>query len=166
MKHAGRLLAVKTQRREERRLVAILEPAQNAEVQLAIVFLAVEHAMEALAQLARDVLGGNVRHHVEIELGAQLRDARAEQASAFAFGKALHPLFLVAVEQLAENVELVARAQRKAVADHARLQVEVEEDSDQRVLEARHDDDLVDELVIVAAHAVQALAQRIFLLRR
>ena len=46
------------------------------------------------------------------------------------------------------------------------MQIEIEQHRDQRVLKARYDDELVDELVFVAPHAAQALAQGLLLLRR
>ena len=69
VKHPRGLLAVMAQRGEERRLVAVGDALQEAEMQLAIVLLAVEHAMEVFAQLARDFFRGHVGHEIEIELG-------------------------------------------------------------------------------------------------
>jgi hypothetical protein len=58
-----------------------------------------------------------------------------------------------------DNLELVARAQGKAVAHDDGLNVVIEQHADQRVLEARHHHGLVNEGVFVAAHVAQAEAQ-------
>src|SRR5439155_17143339 len=58
------------------------------------------------------------------------------------------------------------RFEREAVANDAGLQVEIEQHRDQRILKARDDDDLVDELVFVAPHAAQPLPHRLLFLRR
>ena len=48
---------------------------------------------------------------------------------------------------------------REAAADHARLQLEVQPRGHHRVVETRHHDDLVEELVVRAAPPAQLLAQ-------
>ena len=58
----------------------------------------------------------------------------------------------------------MARPVGEPAADHARLQPEVQPCGQERVLEAGHHDDLVDELVIRAPPPPQLFAQRAFLL--
>ena len=60
MEDAGRLPRVLPQRAEERRLEARVDAAQDREMQLEIVFLAVEDPTEILADAAGDVLDGDV----------------------------------------------------------------------------------------------------------
>ncbi len=54
---------------------------------------------------------------------------------------------------------MIDRAQREAVTDHDALDVVIEQHRDQRVLEARHDDDVVDEVVLRPAQFANPLAQ-------
>ena len=58
-----------------------------------------------------------------------------------------------------QNFEMIGGAQRKAVANHHALDVVVEQHRDQRILEAGHRDDIVDELILRTAQLAQALTQ-------
>jgi hypothetical protein len=54
---------------------------------------------------------------------------------------------------------------REVVAEDAALNVVIEQSRNNRVFTARYDDDIVDELIIVAPHADEPLAEFVFFLR-
>jgi hypothetical protein len=126
MENAGRLLRIGLERREERRRVALLHPAQDRHVQLGVVLLAEEHAPEDAAAFGRHFLGGQVGDEIKVELRAQFGDFLTKQRPALAFQQALDSFLLEALEKAAEQVERVLGLERKAVSNDAGLQIEIE----------------------------------------
>ena len=159
VKDARRLAAVLAQGVEERRVEAVLDALENAQVQLPVVLLAVENAAELATEGAGDVLHGGVGDQKDVQLRPQLLDHPSQQDAALVVEHAFDVILVLDDRQvLAQDLEAVGRVQREAVADDATLDVVVEENRDERVLEAPNDDEVVHEVVLVSLHLQQALA--------
>lgn len=102
---------------------------------------------------------------VQVQFGPDLRDLAAQQRAALELGHVLD-LAVHAVQEAAQHVVVVDRVEWEAVADHHRLQVEVDQRRDQRVLERGHDHHVEDEVVVGAALALHAPPQRVLLAGR
>ena len=164
VEHARRLLAEGLERREERRLIAGVDAAQDVEMQLHIVFLIVEDAPAGGADLAGDILDRLVGHQVDVELRAQLRQQMDERGAIIA-RQDLRQVEIPDPRQIAlQQFQLVPRFQREAIAHDHGLQIMIEQHADQRVLQAGHDDGFIDEGVLGAAHLAQANPQQALLM--
>ncbi len=130
-----------------------------------MVLLPEENPVEDLAQPRRDLLGLHIRDQVQIQFGTQFRNLLAQQGAALGLRLLLDAL-VQPFQELAQQVQFVFRFERKAMPDHASLQVEVEERGDQRVLEAWHHHHVPDEGVIHPLLALDAPAQGLFVLAR
>ena len=155
MKATGRLLAVRAKGGEERRVVALADALQDAEVELAEILVAMEHAAKALAQMAGHFLDGRVGDPVDIELGARGAD-RACELEARIVGVALAEQRAIDNGEVAPQLVVGDRRSKRDVTAHdARLDVIVEQDTDQRVLEGRNANDVVHEAIAIAAQRLQ-----------
>ena len=163
VEHPGGPVAVAAQRAEERRAVPFGHPVQEAEVQLQRPFPGVEHAPEMVAQPAGQVLDGDLGHQVQVEFRPDPGQRPGQDLGALV-GRVVHQVIGPDVaHERRQRRRVVAGPVREPAADHARLQPEVEPRAHDRVLEAGHHDDLVDERVVRAAPAPQLLPQRALL---
>ncbi len=165
MEDAGRLAGVLAQRVEEGCLVARADAAQDAEMKFEIILLAIEYASERVAEIASDGLDRNVGHQIEVDLGPQLADEAAQRGAAVAVGLFFELGARDSGQIALQQIELILGLERESIADDAGLDIVVEQDGDQRVLETGNDDDLVNETVVGAAHAMQAGAKLALLSR-
>jgi hypothetical protein len=113
-----------------------------------------------MAEPAGDLLDRDRRQEIEIELRAQRVDPGPQPQHAGGHRELVQALFLDAGEELPEDAEIVAGAQREAAADDAGLEVDVEEHGDQRLVEARHHHQVIGELVVRPPHPRQVVADR------
>ena len=72
MKHTGRLLAVLAKGGEERCLIALLNTAQDVQVEVKIVFLLVENSRKLLRGAPGNILDRGIGYQVQVEFRAQL----------------------------------------------------------------------------------------------
>ena len=156
---AGRLLGILLERGEKRRLLARGDPTKDVQVQFQKILLVVEHPAAAAEVAPGDVLDRAVGDQIGVQLRADPGDQAAELGAVFARGQRVEILVTDPVEVFGQDRQRVARLQRQSRAHHDGLDVVVEQDSDQRVLEARHHHRLIDEGVLGAAHPGQAGAQ-------
>ena len=114
---------------------------------------------------AGDVLEGDLGHQVQVEFRPD-PGQRSGQHLGPVIRRMLHQVVGSSVDpdELCEQGRVVAGVVGEPALDHARLQVEVDPRGDDRVLEAGHHDDLVDELVVRPAPPPQFFAQRALLL--
>ena len=113
---------------------------------------------------AGQVLDRDLRHQVQVELGPDLGQ-RPGQFLGAVIRRTLHQVVRsVEARELREQGRVVAGPVGEPAADHARLQPEVQPRGHNRLVEAGHHDDLIDERVIRAAPPPQLLAQRGLLL--
>jgi hypothetical protein len=132
-------------------------------VQLKRPLTGVEDAPEMMAEPAGQVLDGDLRHQVLVELRPDPGQRPGQDLGAV-IGRVLHQVIADdAVHELPERGGVVAGPVGEPAADHARLQPVVQPRGHDRVLQAGHHDDLVDERVIRAAPPFQLLAQRALL---
>ena len=164
VEHPGGPVAVVTQRAEERRTIPGRNAVQDGQVQLERPFPGMEDAPEMVAEPAGQVLDGDLRHQVQVEFGPDLGQRSGEFLSAV-IRRMLHQVVRsVDARELCEQGRVVAGPVGEPAADHARLQPEVQPRGHNRLVEAGHHDDLVDELVIRAAPPPQLFPQRVLLL--
>src|SRR6201996_3050481 len=165
MEDTRRTTTVLTQRREERRAIALPDTTQKAQVQLERALARVKHAPEVAAKPRGDGLNRALAPEVQVELRAQLTEAPADQQSPLISG-AVHEVLAAAVlDEMSELGVIVPGPEREASTDDAGLKVEVEEHRDQGVVVAGGHDDLVNELVVRAAQAAQLPPQHLLPLR-
>ncbi len=113
---------------------------------------------------AGQVLDRDLRHQVQVELRSDPGQGPGQDLGAF-----VRPVFhqVVGSEQaheLADRGGVMAGPVSESGADHAGLQLEVQPGGHHRVVEARHHDYFVGELVVRSAPAAEFLAQRALLL--
>ena len=164
VKYPGGPVAVVTQRAEERCAIPGRHAVQDGQVQLKRPFPGMEDAPEMMAEPAGQILDGDLRHQVQVEFRPDPGQRPGEDLSAV-IRRALHQVGRsAAVRELGDRGRVVAGPVGEPAADHARLQPEVQPRSHERVVEAGHHDDLVDELVIRATPPPQLFPQRALLL--
>ncbi len=158
MEHAGRLLGVFAQRIEKRCLVTLTDAPHDRTVELDVVLLAEEDAPEGLAHACGDLLDVDVGHQIQVEFRPKLGDLLTEQRATLRFRHLLDGL-VHAVQEAAQRVVVVNRAERKTMADHDGLQVEVDQRRDQGVFKTRYHHDVKHEVVVGASLVLHASAQ-------
>ncbi len=122
-----------------------------------------EDAPEVVAEPAGQVLDRDLRHQVQVYFRPDPGQRSGEYLSAV-IRRTLHQVSRsAAVRELCEQGRVVAGPVGEPAADHARLQPEVQPRGQERVVEAGHHDDLIDERVIRAAPPPQLLAQQVLL---
>ena len=159
VEHAGRPVAVAAQGAEERRAVPRRDAVHDGQVQFQRPLAGVEDAPEMVAEPAGQVLDGDLRHQVQVQLRPDPGQGSGQDLGAFIWRVVHQVIGSEQAHELPERGRVVDGPVSKAAADHARLQPEVQPRGHQCVVEARHDDDLVDELIVRATPPAQLLAQ-------
>ena len=165
VEHARRAVAVMTQGLEERRAVSLPHARQDAQVQLQRAFLSVEDAAEVVAEMPGRFLDRDLRHQVQVELGAQPGQPPRQDLRALIEGLAGQITGNIAIGKVRQAGEVVAGRGVKPAADHAGLQVRVQPRGDNSVLGAADHDQFVAEVIARPAPAADLLAQGMLLRR-
>ena len=158
MEDTGWLATVLTQRREERGLIARADTPQNTQMQLEIIFLAIENPAETLGHITGNLLHSNVGHQIQIQLWTQVGNHPPQQRTTVRIRLFLGLLIIKLRQQALQNIQLPHRAERKPVTDHTGLNIMVKQGRNQRIFKTRYDHHLVNKPVFGAAHIPQPLA--------
>ena len=123
-----------------------------------MILLTVEHAPETARCVGRNASERLVGDAEEVELGTQRTNGLGQCAARVTIG----PFEQAIGDHVHVVLQLVGQARRfdgELIAHDTTLDVVIEQDGDDRVFEAGNDDDVVDELVLVAPHLDEARAQ-------
>ena len=154
---ADRALGVVLEIVEVRRLVAVLHPVEDRQVDLHRLLDPVEDAPDGRRLVGAGEPGDvAVRREVDVELRTPPAHHLRQEDPEIAALRRLGDLHLTG-EDLAQHRHRVLRGVAEAVADHHRLEIRVEHDGEDRVLEAPDHDRLVDELVLDAPQPAEGL---------
>ena len=153
VENARGLFGIFDKRREERRFVPRLHPAQNIQVQLHKVFLVVKDPTANPQIQTRDILYRPFGHQIGVQLGANLGD-HAAKLGAVVLGLELVDLLLpTSAGEVADQYRLVHLGlERQPRAHNDGLDIMVEQHRDQRVFDGFDHHGFVVERVFGAAH--------------
>ena len=165
VEHAGRAVAVVPQRLEERRVVPVGHPGEDAQVQFQRALLRVEHPAEVMAEMAGAVLDVDLGHQVQVEFGPQPGQPAGQDLGAFVRAPAGQVTGDAAVGEVRQAGQILRGGGGEAAADDTSLEVRVQPRGDHGFLGAAHYDQLVDKVVAGPAPAVQLLTQGVLLRR-
>ena len=124
-----------------------------------------EDPPEPAGQRAGELLDGDLRDQVEVDLGTPLGDLLAELQHPLIGGQRLHCEQIDVLDEPGHIGQTVRRGDGEARPDNARLDLGVEQHGDQGVLEAGDDDQLVGEGILGSAQPAHLLAQGVRLRR-
>ena len=119
----------------------------------------VEDPLEPTGHRAGDLLDGDLGDEVQLDLGASLGNLLAEQHHPLRRRERLHRVRVEVLNEAAQVVETVLGDHTETRADDARLDLGVQQHCDQRVLEARHNEQLVGERVLVPSQPPHLLVK-------
>ena len=156
-------MGVVAQRLEERRVVSLLDALQDAEVEFEQSLAGMEDPTEVMAEPPGNVLERHLGHEVQIQLGPQPGHPSSEHLGSLV-GRTVHHVVVAAVlDEGAQLGQIVPRVMDEPPADHAGLQVEVQQHRHRPRLRSSGRRRLVDERVVGPAQAPQLFAQGTFL---
>ena len=124
-----------------------MDTLQNAEMEFEVILLPVEHPPKAARADRGDAAQRFVGHFEGIQLGPEPVDGLRQGVARVELRTLVH--LRIDQAQVVTNLRDVDPGlHRKAVSQDTGLDIVIEEDSDDRILEARNHDDVVDELVV------------------
>jgi hypothetical protein len=132
-------------------------------MQLQRAFPGVEDPAEMMAEMPCRFLDRDLRHQVQVKLGAQPGQPPGQDLRPLVRCLAVQVAGNAAVGEVRQAGQVVARRGREAAPDHACLQVRVQARGDDGVLGAAHHDQLVPEVVTGPAPVPDLLAQGVLL---
>ena len=159
MEGADRTLGVLLEIVEERGGVAIADAVQDGQVQLHQLFDILEHASERGRFLAPgELFDRPIGQQVHVQFGAIALDGAGERRRQRARGGTRLRAAQVLEQELAQQRQVVSRAELEAITDHHGLQVVIADRGHHRILEGANVDDFVLEGIVGPPQPLQLMA--------
>ena len=127
-------------------------------MQIEIIFLLVENAGKFLCDITGDIFDRGISYQVKVQFGPKLGQQSSEKRPTLRIECIFVLGFIDFGQVTLQNFQMVLRAQWKPIANYRRLNIIVKQNRYQRILETRHDDNIVDKLIFRAAHTTQTVA--------
>ncbi len=164
MKHTGRLLGIFLQGGKERRLIARVDPAQDVQMQLHIVFLIIEDPAAILTDPPCNILHGLIRDHIDIQFRTQLPDGIGQIDAKFFRRQIIERLVAQSVQVAFQHWQIVAGFIRKAIPHNDGLNVVIEQHTNQRIFKTADNHAFIDKGILRPAFVSERPLQRGFLM--